>query len=53
MHTTFGAMARLRFANVSDPEHPLKACPTVMAVTSSSREIVKAMGIPWAVVPLH
>ena len=34
MHTTFGAMLRLRFANVCDPAHPLKSCPSVMVVAA-------------------
>src|SRR5688500_14097869 len=53
MHCTCGAMSRLRFEKVWEPEQPLKACPTVMAVTASAGEIVKSMGRPWAVVPLH
>ena len=32
----------LRPENVSDPEQPLKSCPTVMLVTLSLGEIVKA-----------
>jgi hypothetical protein len=53
MHSILGAMLRLRFENVSDPEQPLKSWPSVMVVTASSGEIVKEMGLPWAVVPLH
>ena len=50
MQMTFGAMLRLRFENVCDPEQPLKLCPTVIAVTFSSGEIVKAIELPWDVV---
>jgi hypothetical protein len=53
MHMTSGAMLRLRFENVSDPEHPLKLWATVIVVTASAAEIVNTIGIPWAVVPLH
>jgi hypothetical protein len=53
MQTTVGAMLRLRFENVCDPEQPLKSCSTVRLVTVSSGEIVNAIGLPWAVVPLH
>ena len=53
MHMTFGAMLMLRFENVCDPEQPLKSWATVIVVTTSSGEIVNAMDLPWAVVPLH
>ena len=53
MHRTSGSMSRLRFENVCNPEQPLKSCSSVMLVTASSGEIVKAMGLPCAVVPLH
>ena len=53
MHWTFGTILRLRPANVCDPVQPLKSCPTVMLVTVSLGEIVKATGRPWAVVPVH
>ena len=46
MQITSGAMLRLRFENVSDPEHPLKLWATVIVVTASSAEIVNPMGIP-------
>jgi hypothetical protein len=44
MHWTFGTILRLRPGKVCDPEQPLKLCPTVMLVTVSPGEIVKAMG---------
>jgi hypothetical protein len=42
-----------RFENVRDPEQPLKLYPTVIEVTVSSAETVKAIGAPCDVVPLH
>jgi hypothetical protein len=49
---TFGAMLRFKPENVWDPEQPLKSCPSVMVVTASPT-MVKAMGLPCAVVPFH
>ena len=53
MHSTCGAISRLKLENVCNPEQPLKSCPSVMVVTVSSGEMVNAMGLPWIVVPLH
>jgi len=53
MQVTSGAVRTLRFENVCDPEQPLKLYPRVMVVTVSSWDTVKAIGIPWAVIPLH
>ena len=53
MHMTWGAMLSFRFENVCDPEHPLKSWAIVSVVTVSSAEIVNAIDLPWAVVPLH
>jgi hypothetical protein len=53
MHVTIGAVSRFRFENVCSPEQPLKLYPTVMAVTFSSGDTLKVIGVPWDVVPLH
>lgn len=50
---TSGAVGTFRFENVWDPEQALKLYPSVIAVTVSSGETVKAIGTPWDVMPLH
>jgi hypothetical protein len=53
IHWTGGAIWRFKFGNICDPEQLLNLYPTVIEVTLSSGETVKAIGIPWAVVPSH
>jgi hypothetical protein len=53
MQVTFGAMLRFSPENVSAPAQPLKSCSTVMLVTASPDEMVKAIARPCAVVPFH
>jgi hypothetical protein len=43
----------IKSENVWDPVHPLKSKPTVIVVTVSFGETIKAIGMRWEVWPCH